>query len=392
VVTAAGLTFAAWALWGPSPRLALGLVNAVSVLIIACPCALGLATPMAIMVGMARGASAGILVRSAEALETFGKAGVLLIDKTGTLTLGRPRLAAVVAAPGASEEEVLRLAASLERGSEHPLAAAVVAGARERALEIPPCAGFASRPGLGLTGSVEGRAVALGSAALLEALGIPPGAWADRAEAMRGGGGTVVLLAVDGAPAGILELRDPVKPGAASAVAALAADGVKVVMLTGDSATTARAVARQLGIEEFEAEVLPSRKKEIVERYRRTGQVVAMAGDGINDAPALAAADVGLAMGTGTDVAMESAGITLVKGEMSGLVRARRLSRGTMRNIRQNLFWAFAYNTLGVPVAAGVLFPFTGLLLSPMIASAAMSFSSVTVIVNALRLRRLRLD
>jgi Cu+-exporting ATPase len=392
VVTAAALTFAAWSLWGPSPRLALGLVNAVSVLIIACPCALGLATPMAIMVGTARGASAGILVRSAEALEVFGKAGVLLIDKTGTLTLGRPCLTAVVAAPGASEEEVLRLAAALERGSEHPLAAAVLAGARERALEIPPCAGFASRPGLGLTGTVEGRAVALGNAALLEELGIPPSGWTARAEAMRAGGGTVVLLAVDGVPAGLLELRDPVKPGAAKAVAALAADGVKVVMVTGDSWTTARAVARELGIEEVEAEVLPSQKKEVVEKFRWKGEVVAMAGDGINDAPALAAADVGLAMGTGTDVAMESAGITLVKGEMSGLVRARRLSRGTMRNIRQNLFWAFGYNTLGVPVAAGVLFPFTGLLLSPMIASAAMSFSSVTVIVNALRLRRLRLD
>jgi len=392
VVAAAALTFAAWSIWGPEPRLALGLVNAVAVLIIACPCALGLATPMAIMVGTARGASAGILVKSAEALEVLGKADVLLLDKTGTLTQGRPRVASVVAAPGATEDEVLRLGASLELGSEHPLAAAILGGARERRLAVPPHADFQYRPGLGVSGTVGGRAVALGSVTLLEELGIPLGDWPARAEALRAGGGTVVLVAVDGKPAGLLEIRDPVKPGAAKAVAALAAGGVKVVMVTGDSWTTARAVAREVGIGEVEAEVRPSEKKEVVEKYRRKGHTVAMAGDGINDAPALAASDVGIAMGSGTDVAMESAGITLVKGEMSGLVRARRLSRGTLRNIRQNLFWAFGYNTLGVPLAAGALYPLTGLLLSPMVASAAMSFSSVTVIANALRLRALKLD
>jgi Cu+-exporting ATPase len=392
VVAAAAIAFAGWALAGPEPRLAHALVSAVAVLIIACPCALGLATPMAIMVGTARGASAGILVRDAEALETYGKADVLLVDKTGTLTLGRPRLAGVAAAPGFSEGEVLRLAAALERGSEHPLADAIVAGARERALEVPAHGAFAYRPGLGISGTVEGRAVALGSDALLEAVGVEPGAWRVRAEEARAAGGSVVLVAVDGRPAGLLEVRDPVKPGAARAVAALRADGVRVVMVTGDAWTTARAVARAVGIGEVEAEVLPERKLEVVERLRREGRVVAMAGDGVNDAPALAAAHVGIAMGTGTDVAVESAGITLVGGEAAGLVRARRLSRGTMRNIRQNLFWAFAYNALGIPLAAGALYPVTGWVLSPMVASAAMSFSSVTVIANALRLRRLRLD
>jgi Cu+-exporting ATPase len=392
VVLASAATFAAWAVWGPEPRLAFALVNAVAVLIIACPCALGLATPMAIMVGTARGASAGILVKSAEALETFGKVDVLLLDKTGTLTAGKPRLTQVVGGGAVPEDELLRLAAGLERGSEHPLAAAVVTGARERGLEIPGANRFGYRPGLGVEGEVEGRRVAIGTAALLRGLGIDPGRLDARAEELRRSGGTVVLLAVDGEAAGLIEVRDPVKPGAAGAVRSLRDDGVEVVMVTGDSRTTAQAVAREVGIDRVEAEVLPAGKGAVVARYLAEGRIVAMAGDGVNDAPALAAASVGIAMGTGTDVAMESAGITLVKGEMSGLVRARRLSRGTMRNIRQNLFWAFGYNVLGVPLAAGVLYPFTGLLLSPMIASAAMSFSSVTVIANALRLRRLRLD
>jgi Cu+-exporting ATPase len=392
VVAVSAAAFAAWAVAGPEPRLAHALVSAVAVLIIACPCALGLATPMAIAVGTARGAAAGILVRDAEALEAYGKVDVLLVDKTGTITEGRAHLASVVAAPGFEEHDVLRLAAGLEQGSEHPLAGAVVAAARERGLDVPAHGAFAYRPGLGVSGTVEGRAVALGSDALLEAVGVDAGTWRVRAEEARGAGGSVVLVAVDGRPAGLLEVRDPVKPGAARAIAALARDGVRVVMVTGDAWTTARAVAREVGISEVEAEVLPDRKLEVVERLRREGHVVAMAGDGVNDAPALAAADVGIAMGTGTDVAMESAGITLVKGEATGLVRARRLSRGTMRNIRQNLFWAFAYNALGIPLAAGVLYPFTGWLLSPMVASAAMSFSSLTVIANALRLRALRLD
>ncbi|MEY2667802.1 MAG: hypothetical protein RJA59_440 [Pseudomonadota bacterium] len=392
VVASAVAAFVAWGLWGPEPRLAYGLVNAVAVLIIACPCALGLATPMAIMVGTARGAGAGILVKSAEALETFGKVDVLLLDKTGTLTAGKPALARVEAGPGATEEELLGLAAGLERGSEHPLAAAILAGARGRGLEPLPAARFGYRPGLGVEGEVAGRRVAVGTAALLRALGIEPGPLAARAEELRREGGTVVLVAIDGRAAGLLEVRDPVKPGAARVVAALAAEGIEVVMVTGDARTTAEAVAREVGIRRVEAEVLPAAKGEVVARYLAKGRVVAMAGDGVNDAPALAAASVGIAMGTGTDVAMETAGITLVSGEMAGLLRARRLSRGTMRNIRQNLFWAFAYNTLGVPLAAGVLYPFTGLLLSPMIASAAMSFSSVTVIANALRLRGLKLD
>ncbi len=391
VVASAVAAFAAWAIWGPEPRLAYALVNAVAVLIIACPCALGLATPMAIMVGTARGASAGILVRNAEALETFGKIEVLLLDKTGTLTAGKPVLARVEA-DGIGGEELVRLAAGLERGSEHPLAAAILAGARERGLTAPAAVRFGYRPGLGVEGEVEGRPVAVGTAALLRELGVDPGRLAARAEELRRDGGTVVLVAVDGRTAGLLEVRDPVKPGAAKAVAALAAEGVEVVMVTGDARTTAEAVAREVGIRRVEAEVLPAEKGAVVARYLATGRLVAMAGDGVNDAPALAAASVGIAMGTGTDVAMETAGITLVKGEMSGLLRARRLSRATMRNIRQNLFWAFAYNVLGVPLAAGVLYPFTGLLLSPMIASAAMSFSSVTVIANALRLRGLKLD
>jgi Cu+-exporting ATPase len=391
VVVAAVLAFVAWAILGPEPRLAHALVNAVAVLIIACPCALGLATPMAIMVGTGRGATAGVLVKNAEALEVLEKVEVILLDKTGTLTEGKPRLSRVVALRAGEEDEVLRLAAGLERGSEHPLAAAVVGGAKERGLAIPQHAEFRSIPGKGVLGTVDGRKVALGNTSLLAELGIPAGQLSAQAEALRAGGGAVMLVAVDGGPAGLLEVRDPVKRGAAEAVRALREQGVHVVMVTGDSWTTARAVAKELGIEEVEGEVLPEQKSEVVEKYRRKRQVVAMAGDGINDAPALAAADVGIAMGSGTDVAMESAGLTLVKGDLAGILRARLLSRAVMRNIRQNLFWAFAYNALGVPLAAGVLYPWFGLLLSPMIASAAMSFSSVTVIANALRLRRARL-
>jgi len=391
VVGVSALSFAAWALFGPEPRLAYALVNAVAVVIIACPCALGLATPMAITVGTARGAAAGILVKNAAALEEFGKVDVLLLDKTGTITAGRPRLEAVHAMAGSSADEFLRLAAGLERGSEHPLAAAIVAGARERGLEVPAHSSFDYRPGLGISGTVDGREVALGNPELLEKLRIPAGPLEARAEEMRNSGGTVVLVAVDGRPAGLLEVRDPVKPDAAGAIRDLGAQGARVVMVTGDSRTTALAVAREVGIAEVEAGVLPGEKSAVVERYRRAGHRVAMAGDGINDAPALAAADVGVAMGTGADVAMETAGITLLKGELSGLARARRLSRATMRNIRQNLFWAFAYNAIGVPLAAGVLYPFFGVLLSPVVASAAMSMSSVTVIANALRLRGLRL-
>ncbi len=392
VVAAAALAFALWATLGPEPRLAHALVNAVAVLIIACPCALGLATPMAIMVGTGRGATAGVLVKNAEALEVFEKVDVVLLDKTGTITEGKPRLGAVVPLAPFGEEELLRLAAGLERGSEHPLAAALVGAAKERGLAVPEHTAFRSLPGKGVAGVVLGREVALGNADLLEELGVSLGDLAARAEAMRAGGGTVMHVAVDGMPAGLLEVKDPVKRGAAEAVRALLAEGIHVVMVTGDHRTTAQAVARDVGIDEVEAEVLPARKAEVVGRWRGAGHVVAMAGDGINDAPALAAADVGVAMGTGTDVAMESAGLTLVKGDLAGLVRARRLSRAVMRNVRQNLFWAFAYNALGVPVAAGALYPWTGLLLSPMIASAAMSFSSVTVIANALRLRRVRLS
>jgi Cu+-exporting ATPase len=391
VVLAALAAFALWAALGPEPRLAHGLVAAVAVLIIACPCALGLATPMAIMVGTGRGATAGVLVKSAEALERFEKVDTLLLDKTGTLTRGKPALGKVAALAPFGEDEVLRLAAALEKASEHPLAAAIVAGAASRGLAIPEAEGFRSVPGKGVTGSVEGRAVALGNAALLADLGVAAADLQARADTLRSEGGTVVLVAVDGAPAGLVEAVDPVKPGAAEAIRALHAEGLRLVMVTGDGWTTARAVAARLGIDEVEAEVLPAQKAAAVARRRAAGHVVAFAGDGINDAPALAAADVGIAMGTGTDVAIESAGLTLVKGDLRGIVRARRLSRATMRNIRQNLFWAFAYNAAGVPLAGGALFPLFGIVLSPMIASAAMSFSSVTVIANALRLRRARL-
>jgi Cu+-exporting ATPase len=391
VVAVAAVTFVVWAWAGPAPRLAYALVNAIAVLIIACPCALGLATPMSIMVGVGRGAGAGVLVKNAEALESMEKVDVLVVDKTGTLTEGKPRLVSVTALPGVAEEALLRLAAGLERGSEHPLAAAIVAGAHERGVEPPPVTDFRSLTGRGVTGIVEGRRVALGNAALLAELHVETQDLAVRAEALRRDGQTVVLLAFDGRPAGLLGVADPIKTSTPEAIRALRADGIRVVMVTGDSRTTADAVARRLGLDAVEAEVLPAGKAAFVRRLRAEGRVVAMAGDGINDAPALAEASVGIAMGTGTDVAIESAGITLVQGDLRGIVRARRLSRATMRNIRQNLFFAFVYNALGVPVAAGVLYPATGLLLSPMLASLAMSLSSVSVIGNALRLRRVAL-
>jgi len=382
VIAVAVVTFAAWLFAGSEPRFAHALVNAVSVLIIACPCALGLATPMSIMVATGRGASAGILIRQAEALELMEKVDTLVLDKTGTLTEGKPRLASVIALPPFTEADVLRFGASLERASEHPLAHAVVEGARERGVSLVPVSAFQSLTGKGVTGTVEGRAVSIGNATFTGAA-----AEASRAEPLRAEGQTVVFVAVDGKVAGLLGVADPIKSSAPDTLRALRAEGLRIVMLTGDSRTTAQAVARKLGIDELEAEILPAQKAEAVKRLRAGGHRVAMAGDGINDAPALAAADVGIAMGTGTDVAMESADITLVKGDLRGILRARRLSRATLRNIRQNLFWAFAYNVLGVPIAGGVLYPAFGLLLSPMIASAAMSLSSVSVIANALRLR-----
>ncbi|MGZ8350662.1 MAG: heavy metal translocating P-type ATPase [Allosphingosinicella sp.] len=391
VVLVAILAFGIWALFGPEPALTHALVNAVAVLIIACPCALGLATPMSIMVGTGRGASAGVLVRNAEALERMEKIDTLVVDKTGTLTLGKPRLVAVVAAPGFDEAHVLRLAAALERGSEHPLAAAIVDGAETRGLAIPESTGFASQTGMGVTGKVEDRTVALGNAALLAKLGVDSTPLAGQAEAMRSEGQGVMFVALDNVLAGLVAVADPVKEGAAEAIAALRRENVRVVMLTGDNRTTAEAVARRVGIAEVMADVLPDRKQAVVEALRRQGRRVAMAGDGINDAPALAAADVGIAMGTGTDVAMESAGVTLVKGDLRGIVRARRLSRAVMRNIRENLFFSFVFNAAGVPIAAGLLYPAFGLLLSPVIAGAAMSLSSVAVIGNALRLRAVRL-
>jgi Cu+-exporting ATPase len=390
VVAVAALTFVVWALVGPEPRLAHGVFHAVAVLIIACPCALGLATPMSIMVGTGRGATAGVLIRNAEALEILERVDTLVADKTGTLTEGRPRLASLVPA-GLDEADLLRLAASLEQGSEHPLAAAILGGARERGLALAGVEGFRSVPGRGVTGTVEGRIVALGNSQFLVELGVAPGDLAARAEALRRDGQTVVLVAADGRPAGLLGVEDPIKATTAEAIAMLRREGVRPVMLTGDSRTTAEAVARRLGLDEVMAEVLPEDKRGVVQRLQAEGRIVAMAGDGVNDAPALAQAHVGIAMGTGTDVAMESAGVTLVKGDLRGIVRARRLSRGTMRNVRQNLFFAFVYNTLGVPLAAGVLYPVFGLLLSPIVASAAMTLSSVSVIVNALRLRRLAL-
>ncbi len=393
VVAVAAVAFAAWAAVGPEPRLAHALVAAVSVLIVACPCALGLATPMAIMVGTGRGARAGVLVRSAEALERLERVDTLLLDKTGTVTLGKPALSEVEAVAPFGEDEVLRLAAAAERGSEHPLAAAVVAGARGRGLRLPEATAFQAVPGRGVTATVEGRRVALGNAALLEGLGISVGPLRLRLDELGARAETVMLLAVDGAAAGLVSARDPLKPGAAEAIRALHAEGFRrIALVTGDREATARAVAAELGIDAVEAEVPPAGKAAAVARFRASApHGVAFAGDGINDAPALAAADVGIAMGTGADVAIEAAGITLVSGDLQALVRARRLSRATLRNVRQNLWWAFGYNAAGIPVAAGVLYPVLGFLLSPMLASAAMSFSSVTVIANALRLRRARL-
>ena len=391
VVLAAAITFAVWARFGPEPRMAYALVNAVAVLIVACPCALGLATPMAIMVGTGRGALAGVLIKKAEALEMLEKVDTLVVDKTGTLTEGKPRLVSVVVRPGQTETELLRLAASLECASEHPLAAAILAGAEARGIELASAADFESYPGKGIAGSIEGRRVALGNAALFAQFGDDVSALAESVSALRQEGQSVVQVTVDGRTVGILGVSDAIKASTAEAIALLHREGIRIVMATGDSRASAEAVARSLGIDEVVADVLPEQKIEIVKRLQTEGHRVAMAGDGVNDAPALAQADVGIAMGTGTDVAMESAGITLVQGDLRGIARARRLSRGTMRNIRQNLFFAFFYNALGVPIAAGVLYPFLGVLLSPMIASAAMTFSSVSVIGNALRLRRLAL-
>ena len=397
VVAVSVLTFIVWSLVGPEPAMAYGLVNAVAVLIIACPCALGLATPMSIMVGTGRGATAGVLIKNAEALEIFEKVDTLVVDKTGTLTEGRPRLVSVVAAAGGNpetvkeEDDLLRLAASLERGSEHPLAEAIVEGAHEKGLQVSEAADFRSETGKGVRGTVDGRAVALGNGRLMEDLGIETGDLAARAHDLRGEGQTVMFVAVDGRIAGLVGVADPVKDSTAEAVKLLRDDDIRIVMLTGDNPVTAWAVARKLGIDEVEADVLPDQKGEVIKRLQGEGRIVAMAGDGINDAPALALAHVGIAMGTGADVAMESAGVTLVKGDLRGIARARRLSRAVMRNIRQNLFFAFAYNSLGVPIAAGVLYPFFGLLLSPVIAAAAMSLSSVSVISNALRLRGVRI-
>ncbi len=388
VLAVSALTFAAWALWGPEPRLAHALINAVAVLIIACPCALGLATPMSVMVGVGRGAAAGILIKSAEALEILEKVDTLVVDKTGTLTEGKPRLVSVECEPGFKETEILEVAAALERASEHPLATAIVAGARERGAGLAQVRDFASHTGAGVTGEVAGRAAALGNATLLASRGIAPGALAEKAARLREAGRTAVFLAIGGKPAAVLAVADPIKNSTPEAVEMLRQDGVRLVMLTGDSRATALAVAEKLGIGEVEAEVLPEQKSAIVRRLQEEGHVVAMAGDGVNDAPALAQAHVGIAMGSGSDVALESAGITLVKGDLRAIARARRLSRSVLKNIRQNLFFALAYNALGVPLAAGALYPAFGLLLSPMIAAAAMSFSSVSVISNALRLRR----
>lgn len=391
VIVVAVVTAVVWGVWGPEPRLAHALVNAVAVLIIACPCALGLATPMSIMVSTGRGAQAGVLIRDAAALERLEAVDTLVVDKTGTLTEGKPRLVSVVPAEGFAEATLLRLAASLERGSEHPLAEAIVSGAKQRGAVLTAVEDFRSDTGKGVVGRVDGVEVALGNAALMAAHGVEATDLSARAEALRQEGQTVVLVAVSGRVAGLLGVEDPVKESTPEALALLRQEGLRVVMLTGDSRTTAEAVARRLGISEVIAGVLPEGKGDVVKRLQQEGRVVGMAGDGVNDAPALAQADVGIAMGTGTDIAMESAGVTLVKGDLRGIVRARRLSQGSLRNIRQNLFFAFIYNLLGVPLAAGVLYPFFGLLLSPIFASAAMSLSSVSVIVNALRLRRLKL-
>jgi len=391
VILVAILAFIGWVLWGPAPAFAYGLIAAVSVLIIACPCALGLATPMSIMVGVGKGALGGVLIKSAEALERMEKVDTLVVDKTGTLTEGKPRVVAVVAAPGQSESEILPLAASLERSSEHPLAAAIVAAARDRSLALKDPANFASVTGKGVTGSVDGHAVALGNAKLMADLGIDFGALVAQADELRREGATALFLAVDGKAGGVIAVADPIKATTQAALDSLRANGVRIVMLTGDNKTTAEAVARKLGIDDVQADVLPEEKNSVVRRLRQEGRIVAMAGDGVNDAPALAEADVGIAMGTGTEVAIQSAGVTLVKGDLAGIARARALSRATMRNIRQNLAFAFIYNVAGIPIAAGVLYPSLGLLLSPIVAALAMALSSVSVIGNALRLRSFQL-
>jgi len=391
VLAIAAAAFVGWAAWGPKPALAYALIAAVSVVIIACPCALGLATPMSIMVAVGKGAGAGVLIKSAESLERMEKVDTLVVDKTGTLTEGKPRVTAIVPAPGLTEADLLRLAASLERSSEHPLAAAVVAAAKERGIAVEEPSEFASVTGKGVTGKVGGRSVALGNAKLMADGGIDLGVLAKQADELRGSGATALFLGVDGKAGGIVAIADPIKATTRAALDSLRADGIHVVMLTGDNRTTAEAVARQLGIDDVEADVLPEDKNRIVRTLRAAGKIVAMAGDGVNDAPALAEADVGIAMGTGTEVAIQSAGVTLIKGDLAGIARARALSRATMRNIRQNLVFAFAYNAVGIPVAAGVLYPAFGLLLSPVVAALAMSLSSVSVIGNALRLRAARL-
>ncbi len=392
VVAIAVAAFAAWAFWGPQPAMVYGLIAAVSVLIIACPCALGLATPMSIMVGVGRGARMGVLIKNAEALERMEKVDLLVVDKTGTLTEGKPRVTTIRPVAALQEDELLRLCAGLEQASEHPLAAAIVAAARERGLGLDTVEDFDSPTGRGVIGKVAGRAVALGNAGYLSGIGIDVAALETEADALRRDGATALLVAIDGRAAGVIAIADPIKQTTPSAIAALREAGIRVVMLTGDNLTTAQAVAARLGIDEVKAQVLPEDKGRIVAEFRAQGHVVAMAGDGVNDAPALAAADVGIAMGTGTDVAMESAGITLLRGDLAGIVHARKLSQATMSNIRQNLFFAFAYNAAGIPVAAGLLYPFTGLLLSPILAAAAMALSSVSVIANALRLRLLSIQ
>jgi len=392
VIAIALVAFAVWAIWGPEPRFTYGLVAAVSVLIIACPCALGLATPMSIMVGVGRGARSGVLIKNAEALERFEKIDTLVIDKTGTLTEGKPKLVALRPVGGLSEVDLLRLAASLEQGSEHPLAAAIVQAASEGNLALSPVRDFDSPSGKGVTGMVDGKRIVIGNRLMMQASAIDLAALEKTAEELRGEGATAIFVAIDGKPSGVLAIADPIKATTAGAIRALRDAGIRVVMLTGDNRTTAQAVARKLAIADVEADTLPEDKGKIVERLRKEGRIVAMAGDGVNDAPALAAADIGIAMGTGTDVAIQSAGVTLLKGDLQGIVTARRLSQATMRNIRQNLFFAFLYNSAGVPIAAGVLYPVFGLLLSPIIAAAAMALSSVSVIGNALRLRAARLS
>jgi Cu+-exporting ATPase len=392
VILIAVAAFVAWGIWGPEPRFAHGLVAAVAVLIIACPCALGLATPMSIMVGVGRGAGMGVLIKNAEALERFEKIDTLVVDKTGTLTEGRPKVTALKAIDGFKETELLRLAATLERASEHPLAAAIVAAAKEREIALGEARDFDSPVGKGVTGTVDGKKLVIGSHRIMAEMGIDLSVLMGEAEILRGEGATVIYVAVDGKVGGLIAIADPVKATTPAALRSLKEENIRVVMLTGDNRTTAQAVARRLGIDEVEAEILPEDKGRVVARLRSEGRVVAMAGDGVNDAPALAAADVGIAMGTGTDVAIESAGVTLLKGDLQGIARARKLSHATMSNIRQNLFFAFFYNAAGVPVAAGVLYPAFGLLLSPIIAAAAMALSSVSVIANSLRLRRSSID